>query len=329
MKKVYINSGDEISEIAITVNNELESFYRLKDGFLTGAVFSGKVRSVKKQIGIFVDIGKEKDGLLNYRDGLKPGDYVMVQVLKEPTETKGCSLTEKITLPGRYLVLNDTGEIKYSRKLTETAKGKLTGLFEPSLNGFVFRSSCETASISDIKSEAEYLRAKYAGILKKFNNLNRIECIYADKAEDVALRFADKRENVIYGFDDNIKEQIKNIGERKVVKDGVELVFDKTEAMTVVDVNMHRYSKSFGDTETASFHANTVAVKELAKQIRLRNIGGIIMVDFISMAKRENTEKLLEIIKEELKKDSVRVNVELIESIGMFALVRKIRYGSV
>lgn len=328
MKKVYLRTECGISEIAISLNNELNSFYRLKDGFLTGAIFSGKVRSVKKQIGIFVDIGKEKDGLLNYRKGLKPGDYVMVQVLKEPTETKGCSLTEKITLPGRYLVLNDTGEIKYSRKLTEIEKNRLADLFTPSRNGFVFRSSCEGALISDIKSEAERLFSRYMEILKKYDNLNKVECLYADEAKAVALRFADNDENLVYGFDE-IKEQIKNIGERKVEKEGVELVFDKTEAMTVVDVNMHRYTKSFGDAETAALYANIVAVKELTKQIRLRNVGGIIMVDFISMAEREHTEKLLEILKEELKKDNVRVNVELIESIGIFALVRKIRYDSI
>ena len=91
MKTVYFRNIGDKSEIGITEDGKLQAFYRLDKDFLTGSIYCGKVRSVKKQIGIFVDIGKEKDGLLTYRQGLKPGDYVLVQVEKEPIENKGCA----------------------------------------------------------------------------------------------------------------------------------------------------------------------------------------------------------------------------------------------
>ena len=121
---------------------------------------------------------------------------------------------------------------------------------------------------------------------------------------------------------------MKGLSDRKVYVEGVELVFDKTEAMTVVDVNLHRYEKQYADVETANFRADLLAVKELARQLRLRNVGGIIMVDFISLKKRENVGKLKEELEKELKKDNVRTSVELVESIGMFAIVRKQRYAA-
>ena len=99
--------------------------------------------------------------------------------------------------------------------------------------------------------------------------------------------------------------------------------------MTVVDVNIHKFDKQYSNPEITAFKANEIAVKELSRQIRLRNLGGIIMVDFISLASRENTEKQRDILVDELKKDNVRVSVELVESIGMFAIVRKRRYSSI
>ena len=328
MKTVYFRNIEDKYEIGITENGELQAFYRLEKDFCTGSIYCGKVRLVKKQIGIFVDIGKEKDGLLTYRQGLKPGDFVLVQVEKEPMGNKGCALTEKITIAGRYSVLNDIGEYKFSRKLSEIKKNELFGLVHFEEVGYIYRSVCENADSTEIVSEAKILYEKYLKIKESFKNLNKITCLYADTAENIAKRYAPSDNNVIYGFED-IENQIKKLGERKVVAEGVELVFDKTEAMTVVDVNMHKFDKQYGDLENATFKANEIAVKELARQIRLRNIGGIIMVDFISLALRENIEKLKNILVDELKKDNVRVSVELVESIGMFAIVRKRRYSSV
>ena len=327
MQKVYYNHNQDFSEIAITNNNVLEHYYKLKDGFLTGSIFVGKVKFVKKHVGIFVDIGHEKDGLLTYREGLKAGDCVVVQVSKEPTLEKGCALTEKITIPGRFVILNDLGEYKFSHKLSEDKKIELFSVPQIKNVGFIFRSACQNADKMEISKEMNALNDVYNDILSRSTNVTSIKRVFSDNALSIAKRFASSDEYFIDNFDE-ILGQIKSLGERKVYVQGVELVFDKTEAMMVVDVNIHKFDISSKDVESANFSANTIAFKEIARQLRLRNVGGIIMVDFISQKQRDNVKKLIDILMKELDKDNVKVKVELVESIGCIAIVRERRYSA-
>lgn len=326
-RRVYFRKTDDCAEIAVTDDGVLQYFYRLDGEFYTSRIYVGKVKFVKKQVGVFVDIGLAKDGLLSYRESIKPGDFLLVQVTKEPTETKGCALTEKITLPGRYAVLNDVGEYKFSHKIPEEKKIELFGAPRRENIGFIFRSLAGNASSEAVFAECALLMEKYDSVLRAGKNIGKITCVYQDNAEDVAKRFAPSDECFIQGFEE-IKEQTARLSDRKVNVEGVELVFDKTEAMTVVDVNVHTFGQGYADEESAALQANFIAVKELTRQLRLRNIGGIIMMDFISMKKKENVEKLRDRLLEELKNDNVRTSVELVESIGMFAIVRKQRYAS-
>ena len=325
---VYYRHKDGESEIAIAEDGVLERYYRLKDGFLTGSIYVGKVRRASKGTGAFVDIGEEKDGLLSYRAGIKSGDSVLVTVTKEPTESKGCALTEEISLAGRYAVLNDSGEIRFSSKLSEPRKKELKKIAEENGAGYVFRTSCEEADARAIEKECLELKKKYDSIKNEHKKTNKVKCILKDDALTVAKRFAYRDENFSENFGE-IEKQTEEIGQRKIIKEGVELVFDKTEALTAVDVNLHKFGKRYGNTEETNYQANLIAVKELARQIRLRNTGGIIMVDFISLKDKEKTESLKKALSEELKKDHIKTSVELIESIGMFAIVRRKRYSEV
>ncbi len=328
MRKVYISSEKDKVEVGIVIDGILEQFYRLDRDLLTGTVILGKVDNVRKAVGVFVDIGMEKNGLMPYRDNLKSGDMVCVQVAKEAEGDKGCALTEKITLAGRFVVLNDLGEIKFSQKIDEDRKMDLIPLYKPENNiGYIFRSSCMEADNDKIIEDMQMLKKRYYDILERAKNNYKVGFLYTESCEEIAERFAYSAEEIVYGFEE-IKDQIYSLGERKVEVDGVELVFDKTEAMMVVDINSHRYNRQFVDAEKTNFEANIVAVKEIARQLRLRNIGGIIMVDFISLRDSENKEKLLKILKDELKKDNVMVKAELIESLSLFAITRKQRYNS-
>ncbi|NCA92552.1 hypothetical protein EOM82_04795 [bacterium] len=328
MRKVYISSDKEKVEVGIVIDGRIEQFYRLDRNLLTGTVILGKVDNIRKAVGVFVNIGMDKNGLLPYRENLKSGDMVCVQVVKEAEGDKGCALTEKITLAGRFAVLNDLGEIKFSPKIDENRKLELLSLYTPDSNiGFIFRSSCMDADNDKIIEDMLMLKNRYNDILARTRNNYKVGFLYTESSEEVAERFAYSQEEIVYGFDDII-EQIETLGERKVEVDGVELVFDKTEAMMVIDVNSRRYNRQFVDAEKTNFEANMVAVKEIARQIRLRNIGGIIMVDFISLKDAENKITLLKTLKEELKKDNVKVKAELIESLSLFAITRKQRYNS-
>lgn len=325
-QRVFIEQKEKNVEVAIVENGELAHYYKLDDKLLTGSIVLGKVEKIIKLMGVFINIGREKNALLRYREGLRIGDMVLVQIAREEEGEKGCSVTERITLAGRYLVLNDLGEYKFSRKLPESSKAELQKLrFEDKNVGFVFRSACESADTEAIKKEAESLYASYLEIIKKSKNNMKIQFIHEEKGLDAAKRFALSDEVITYSFDE-IQSELAQIKERKIEIEGVEIVFDKTEAMTVVDVNSHKFKNQYKDIDTAHFQANVLAVKEIARQLRLRNIGGIIMVDFISLVSSELKQQLLDILKEELLNDNVMVKAELIESLSLIAIVRKKRY---
>ncbi|MBF8984305.1 Rne/Rng family ribonuclease [Lutibacter sp. B2] len=120
-----------------------------------------------------------------------------------------------------------------------------------------------------------------------------------------------------------IENMIKNAISRKVwLKSGGYIIFDKTEALTVIDVNTGKYVGSINLEDTV-VKTNKEASKEIAKQLRLRDIGGIIIVDFIDMDAKSAEEEVIEILKEELKKDKTKTNVLGISSLGLLEMTRK------
>lgn len=327
--EVFYRKNEKGVEIAIRENGKVEHYYKFDDVFFTGSIFVGKVVRVNKNLGAFVDIGLEKDGLLSFREGLKVGDYVLVAVTKEPSENKGCALSENVSIAGRFTVVENSKKISFSSKITsEKKKELLEECKKRDISGVLFRSLCENVSVNEIFDEYNQIKKELDLIKQTAKNTQKIACLYSDDALKIAKRFADCDDDLIIGFNE-IEREIKNIGERKIETDGVEIVFDKTEALTAVDVNYHRFGGNAAGSEEAIYRANCLAVAEIARQIRLRNVGGIIMVDFISMKNPENVEKLEKLFKEELALDNVKTSVELVKSIGMFAVTRKRRYGSV
>ena len=95
MRKVFVKEEDGAVLCALYEEKELSRFYRLKKDMLTGSIVVGRVKFVKKGMGVFVDIGLKQDGLLSYRPGLKSGDDVLVRIETEPKEERGCSLSER------------------------------------------------------------------------------------------------------------------------------------------------------------------------------------------------------------------------------------------
>lgn len=325
-RKIFIDKKETCVEVAI-YGDRLEHFYRLENALLTGSIVLGKVEKIIKQLGIFVNIGREKNALLKYRDGLRIGDMIIVQISREEEGEKGSAITERITLAGRFVVLNDVAEYRFSRKISQD---RVKSLKEYRLDdkkvGLVFRSACEDALDDDIKSEAQKLYTKYQEILKKGANNTKIQFLYQENGLDVAKRFANSENEIIYGFSE-IQAEIDSLNERKIEVDGVEIVFDKTEAMTVVDINSHKFRTKYKDIDNTHYQANLIALREVARQLRLRNIGGIIMVDFISLKSDQLKWKLLDDLNMELLKDNVMVKAELIESLSLIAIVRKKRYA--
>lgn len=320
MRKVFVKEEDGAVLCALYEEKELSRFYRLKKDMLTGSIVVGRVKFVKKGMGVFVDIGLKQDGLLSYRPGLKSGDDVLVRIETEPKEERGCSLSERITLAGKYVVLTDREEYKFSHKISEEKKIELFRLPRYEKVGFVFRSIAEETDVKAIGEEMESLYKKFVSLKKTAVTTRAPAFLLRVDPVEIAKNLADE---FVLGFGE-IEKDIAELSERKVEKEGVELVFDKTEALTAVDVNFHRFE---GKGERAVFDANAIAVKEFARQLRLRNLSGLIVLDYICMPRAEQREELFSLLKEELKKDYLSCSVEQAEKSGLFIVVRQERYS--
>lgn len=130
-----------------------------------------------------------------------------------------------------------------------------------------------------------------------------------------------KKENILDSYD--LEKQIEKIESRKIwLKCGGFITIDKTEALTAIDVNTGKYTGS-QDLEQTVFKVNQEATVEIAKQLRLRDIGGIIIIDYIDMKDNENKQKIQKRLEEELKKDRSKVQVEGFTKLELMELTRK------
>ena len=131
----------------------------------------------------------------------------------------------------------------------------------------------------------------------------------------------ENNENLFEKYD--IEKQIEKIENRKIwLKCGGFITIDKTEALTAIDVNTGKYTGS-KDLEQTVFKVNREATIEIAKQIRVRDIGGIIIIDYIDMKKQENKDEIRRILEEELKKDRTKTQLEGFTKLDLMELTRK------
>ena len=252
-----------------------------------------------------------------------------------------------------------------SRKITdENSRKKLTALAEnlrPKGQGIIVRTAGEHASKADIKREIAFLIKQYAEIEGKFDAATAPACLYeegniafrllrdvfgpnvenfivsdpemyekmleyAQKAYPPLkgkLKLYDKKTDMFrfYGLEKDVDTLLSN---RVELKSGAYLVIDKTEALTSIDVN----TGSFVGTdclENTVFETNILAAKEIARQLRLRNISGIIVVDFIDMADETHRQTLLEVLQTALDEDREKANVIGMTDLGLVEITRKKR----
>lgn len=121
----------------------------------------------------------------------------------------------------------------------------------------------------------------------------------------------------------NIKNQLEELENRKIwLKCGGFITIDKTEALTAIDVNSGKYTGK-KDLEQTIFTVNKEATIEIARQLRLRDIGGIIIIDYIDMQNKENEEKILELLRENLKKDRSKTQIVGFSKLNLLEMTRK------
>ena len=350
-----------------------------------GNIYAGRVENVVKNINCaFVEIEKgvkcyfplEADNnrhiFFNNKnnDKLNQGDSVLVQVIKEAVKTKPPTVTTKVSLTGKYVVLSSDirgVNISSKTKKDEMCK-KVQSLLLESLNtekfGFIVRTNCKDVNESDfedILKEAHDMSKKFENILQRATYEKAPVCLYKEKPLYVnhILGFPNDYIDEIITDDDNIydticaylpenermkvrlykdemlelyklydiKKQLEQASAQKVwLKCGGYIIIEQTEAMSVVDVNSGKNvtkAKKEADKENNILKTNIEAGIEIIRQLRLRNISGIIIIDFINMAQQESRDKLLSVLKEYARLESIQTNVVDITPLGLVEMTRK------
>jgi ribonuclease E len=348
---------------------------------LVGNVYVGKVRNVLPGMeAAFIDFGEGKNGVvyqgdINYADfnlngkprrienALKPGDPVLVQVVKDAMGHKGARLTNQISLAGRYLVLAPNEDVRgISRRLPDDERRRLreiVGELRPKGTGVIVRTAAEGATEEDIKGDIDRLKEIWDGIARDRKTANAPELIYQEpplvirvirehftrdfkrllvddtETHNQVLEYlegteADLVEKVNLYTDElalferyHVEDQLRKALDRRVwLPSGGHLVIDRTEALTVVDVNTGRFVGSTNLEETV-VQNNLESAEEIARQLRLRDIGGIIVIDFIDMEDIKSQEAVLRRLREHLAKDKTRTQVFEVSHLGLVEMTRK------
>ncbi len=303
------------------------------------------------------------------QDLLKEGQYLVVQIAKNPLGTKGARITSFITLAGRHIVYMPTiNQVSVSRRIEgEAEKNRLKKLVaeigRPD-EGYIIRTAGLGRQKEDFMTDVNFLHKLWDNLQGRSDNqkapcllyedlnliFRSIRDLFNENVERLVIdskidyekciefcasylpHLVDKielyKESVpifdYYGIEIEIN---RALGRKIWLKSGGFITIDQTEALVAIDVNTGKFV-GHTDPEETILKTNLEAVKEIVYQLRLRNIGGIIIVDFIDMAKEESKEIVWNSLTQELKFDRSRTNILKISELGLVEMTRKRVRGS-
>src|SRR5687768_8594980 len=376
--------------------NEVPDGYRVAEIYferrggrsIVGNIYKGRVDNVLAGLeAAFVDIGLDKNGFLHVdeivlpgieqskrgrgngpriTDLLKPGQEVVVQVVKDPLKTKGARLSMELTIAGRYMVFAPTGEgVGVSRRLEDKERERLrkeTSKLNLHGGGAIIRTAAHGAKRKDFERELLYLKKLHEVLLRRVEEAeapamvfqeadlsvrvvrdifsahferavvddpkqhHRLVSFFARTAPELVDRVElwEEDEPLFEAY--GVEPVIDGMLNRRVdLPSGGYLMIDYAEALTVIDVNTGSFigkgkSARLEDTITKT---NLEAAEEVVNQLRLRDIGGIIVIDFIDMARARNREAVLKTLRKALDEDRTKTFTAEISPLGLVEMTRQ------
>ncbi len=297
---------------------------------------------------------------------LKVGMPIIVEIKRDSYNKKGARASTHINLPGRYIVLlPNSSFVTISQKIEDKNERQrlisLTKNILPKNMGAIIRTSAVGKTEEDLENDLKILVKKWNDIISiKFDNQDfpkliseangmidkllldlidkDLKIIHVDNEEmkkivEHKVRLLNKEDiQIVCDIDSvmlkyNIQHQLDVAENRKVwLKSGGFITIDKTEALTAIDVNSAKFIGKVS-LENTAFLINKEAAVEIEKQIRLRDIGGIIIIDFIDLNDDEHKKELIHLFSEELKKERTRVQIEGFTKLNLLELTRKHIYS--
>jgi ribonuclease G len=391
-------SGQPVSKTAVKRRKNPARDYRVAELYLerrgdrsiVGNIYKGRVDNVLPGLeAAFVDIGLEKNGFLHVdeivlpgvetprrgrggRDGrritdlIKPGQELVVQVVKDPLKTKGARLSMELTIAGRYLVFAPTGEgVGVSRRLDDKERTRLrkeVANLELLRGGVIVRTAAQGAKRADFERELRYLYKLNEVLEKRVKEAPAPAMVFQEA--DLAVRvvrdiFSTEFEQAIvdeehahhrlvsfltrtapelvdrvelYTGDEplferyGVEEVLEGTLSRRVdLPSGGYLMIDYAEALTVIDVNSGSFTGrgKAARLEDTITRTNLEAAEQVVNQLRLRDIGGIIVIDFIDMARARNRDAVLKTLRKSLDEDRTKTFVVEISPLGLVEMTRQ------
>lgn len=296
---------------------------------------------------------------------LKTGQYIVVQVAKEPISTKGPRLASEVSIPGRNLVLIPFAEkVSVSSKIeSQEERDRLKSLLisiKPKNFGVIVRTVAEGKKVAELDTELRGLVEKWETAFDNLQNskppklllgeMSRTSAILRDilntSFESITVNnpvsysdikqfiqeIAPEKSKIVKLYSDDqpifekfgIEKQIKSLFGRTVsFKSGAYLIIEHTEALHVIDVNSGNRSKSDNDQETNALEVNLAAAEEIGRQLRLRDMGGIIVVDFIDMTSNDHKQMVYEKLKEVMARDKTKHHILPLSKFGLMQITRQ------
>ena len=339
MKRTIINGP---GYCAVTEDGKLVEFLQDDPEDQSGTILLGRVDRLMPGMNCaFVDIGRKKNGFLpmdeesgSFSDGkIRSGESLLLQIKKEENGEKGVFLTRDITLPGSLVILmpknryigvsNRIKDEETREKLRVEGSAAAAGRF-----GLVMRNASADAKTEEIRKEAERLFGIWQQIVTdakeggKPGKMFRTDDRFTRLTEDYASGgYETVTETCAPGPE--ISRQLREAAERSVqLPGGGNIVIDRCEAMTVIDVNTASFSGS-GPKEQTVLETNLEACEVIARQVRLRNLGGIILIDFIDMESETDRSLVCDRLETCFSYDRVKTVIHGWTRLGLMEMTRK------